>query len=417
MSGESPESRPDSTIEKVFHRQDRVRFVYWRRFSGAKAAVLLTALVTLLSFVTGLSTLSQDVLVLEGPLAALLPDVTEFVRFAGVVFAFLLGILTVGLKSGKRLAWYLTVAVLPLVAALPLLTVQTTHVPLLLLVFVTFPVLVLNRHQFDQRIDLSSLQIAALSSIGGVLLYGTIGSYVLRDQFLELETWSDAVYYVLVTIATVGYGDITPLTSEAKWFSLSIIVLGTGAFTAAVGALVVPAIENRMASKLGNMKPSGLTILEDHVLVLGYSDITESLLEEIAGKRDIVVVTQDSDIASELDDRGISVLTADPTNEETLRNANVDQASGVVVATPDDAQDVMAVLAVRKTNPDVHVVAAATERHNVDKLAEVGADHVISPTSIGGKLLGQSILEGNSPESLIGGTGGEMAEGDDPTNG
>jgi voltage-gated potassium channel len=417
VSRESSDLPPDATLEKVFYHREQVRLFYWREFSGAKTAVLLVALITILSFVTGLSTLGQEELVLDGPLADLLPDITGFVRFAGVLFAFLLGLLTFGLQRGKRLAWYLAIVVLPLVGTLPLLTLQTNHVPLLLLVVLTLPILVVSRGRFDQKIDLSSLQIAAFSSVVGVLVYGTVGSYVLREQFGALESWGDSVYFVLVTIATVGYGDITPVTAEAKWFSLTVILFGTGAFTAAIGALIVPAIEKRMASAFGNMTPSGLTILEDHVLVLGYSDITESLLEELAGERDVVVVTDNSDEASDLDDRDISVLTADPTDEETLHSASIDDASGVVVATRDDAQDVLAVLAAKRANPDVPIVAAANNQQNVDKLEDVGADHVISPMAIGGRLLGRSVLEEQSPESLLADAANGSGEAGNATGG
>jgi len=402
VPGESSEVDADSTLEKVFYHRDRVRFLYWRQFSGARTAVFLTILTTILTFITGLSTLSQEVLVLEGPLAALLPDVTELVRFAGVIFAFLLGLLSFGLQRGKRLAWYAAVVVLPLVGVLPLLTLQTTHMPVLLLVLLTYPILLLNRGQFDQALDLSALQIAAMLSIFGVLLYGTTGSYVLRDQFVGLDAWGDAVYYVLVTIATVGYGDITPTTAEAKWFSLSIIIFGTGAFTAAIGAIVVPAIEKRMASAFGNMTPSDLNLLEDHVLVLGYSDITESLLDVLDGERDVVVITSNQAEASDLDDRDIKVLTADPTHEDTLLEANIDVASGVVVATRDDASDVLSVLAAKRANPDVYIVAAANDDHHVEKLRDVGADEVISPMTIGGQILGRSVLEQTGAEALLG---------------
>lgn len=416
MSSASPETRTDSSLERLFYHKDRVQLVYWREFSGAKTAVFLTALITILSFVTGLSTLSQSVLVLEGPIAALLPDITELIRFIGVIFAFVLGILTYGLQKQKRLAWYLTVGMLPIVGAIPLLTLQATHIPLLLLVLVTLPTLVASRDQFDQRIELSPLQIAALFSLVGAMAYGTIGSFVIRNQFGELNTWSDAVYYVLVTIATVGYGDITPLTTEAKWFSLSVIMLGTGAFTVGVGALVGPAIEKRMATAFGNMTPSGLNILEDHVLVLGYSDITESLLKEIGDQREVVVVTPDADEASTLDKRGVNVLTADPTDEESLRDARIGEASGVVIGTRDDAQDVLSVLAARNTNPNVRVVAAANNQKNVDKLRQVGADDVISPMEIGGILLGRSVLGKASSDVLFADSeGGEekSEEGDD----
>ena len=401
VSGEPPESPTDSTLEAVFYQQERVRLVYWDSFTGASAAVLLTGLLAILSFITGLSTLSQDVVTLEGPLAGVLPDIEGVVRFSGVLLAFVLGILVVGLQRRKRLAWRLTVIVLPLVGILPLLTLEPTHVPLLILSVATIPALALNHEKFDQRLDLSSLQIAALASIVAVLAYGTVGSYALRDQFTEIHTWTDAFYYVVITIATVGYGDIAPETMEAKWFSLSVIVLGVGAFTTAIGALIVPAIEKRMANAFGNMTPSGLTILEDHVLVLGYSDITESVLDEIADEREVVVVTTDTDRAADLDDRDVNVLTADPTDEERLRDASIDLASGVVVATRDDAADVLAILAAKTANPEIRIVAAANDPRHVHKLEEVGADVVISPMAIGGRMLGRSVIDGTSPESLF----------------
>ena len=399
MSGDTtPPS--DTALERLFYHGEKVRLVYWREFSGAKTAVLLTGLVAVLAFVTGLSNLSREVRY-DGPLAAVIPGDPGFVQFTGVLLAFVLAGLVFGLQRRKRLAWYLTLLTLPLVTLLPLTTFQTTDVPLLVLLAVAVPLLFVNRSAFDQRIELSSLQIASLSSVLGVGLYGTVGSYVLREQFGELETWGDAVYYVIVTVATVGYGDITPLTTEAKWFSLSVIVFGTGAFTVAIGALIVPAIEKRMAAAFGNMTPSELSLLEDHVLVLGYGDITESLLEELADETDVVVVTPDSDRASALDDRDVNVLTDDPTDESVLEAARIGDASGVVVATRDDARDVLTILAARKANPEVRIVAAANDRRHVDKLEQVGADEVISPMEIGGRLLGRSILDGGSALSPL----------------
>jgi voltage-gated potassium channel len=408
---DTSEETPDEAVEEVFYPTDRIPFVNWSQFSGAKPTVVLTGVVTILAFVTGLSNLSQTAIALDGPLAPVIPMERLFARFAGVMSAFLLGLVTVGLQRRKQLAWRMSMLVLPVLAMLPLTTLQTTDIPMFLVILVTYPMLIWNRDRFDQTIDLSPLQIASLLSILGVGLYGTMGSFGLRDQFVELDTWGDAVYYVIVTIATVGYGDITPLSAEAKWFSLSVIVFGTGAFTVAVGALIGPAIESRMAAAFGNMTASDLTLLEDHVVILGHGNVTESLLEELESEADTVVVTQNTDVATALDDEGVNVLTEDPTEAGPLEDARVDAARGVVVGSDDDATNVLAVIETRNVAPEVRLVAVANEESNVAKLESVGADEVVNPGEIGGTLLGRSVLgESATVAALLADESGAEAE-------
>jgi voltage-gated potassium channel len=408
-----PEGPSDRTLEDVFYPADRIPFVEWDEFSGAKPTVVLTGVVTLLAFVTGLSNLSRTVSPLDGPLTAVVDPPLAFVRFGGVLFAFVLGIVTVGLQRRKRLAWRAGTVVLLGLVLLPLATFQPTDVPLLVTTLVTYPLLVRNRHRFDQSLDLSPIQIASLSAIFGVVLYGTVGAYGLRGQFLELDSWGDAVYYVVVTIATVGYGDITPVTAEARWFSLSIILFGTGAFTVAVGALIGPAIESRMATAFGVMTASELTLLEDHVVVLGHGDVTASLLDELGDETEVVVVTPDEETVASLQGGDVNLLTGDPTDEAVLRDARVGTASGVVVGSNDDARDVLAVIATKNVNPTVRTVAAATDEKHVEKFRAVGADEVINPRSIGGRLLGRSVLDRESSEPLLDGIVAEDTGGGD----
>ena len=412
-SGERP-------FERMFYPVDRVPFVEWREFSGAKPTVALVAAVTVLAFVTGLSNLSQPQLVVDGPLGTVVPGARVFVRFAGVLFAFPLALVTFGLSRRRRVAWIAAFGLVPLLSVFPFLTGRPTEIPLFFLVVVTVPMLVTNRREFDTALALSSLQIASLTSILGVVLYGTVGSYGLREQFIELDGWGDAFYYVIVTIATVGYGDITPRTTEAELFSLSVILLGTGAFTVAIGALVGPAIESRMASAFGTMTASELALLENHVVVLGYGDVTESFLDHIDADTDLVVVTEDTDAAARLSDAGIEVLTDDPTDEAALADVRLDAARGVAVASDDDATNVLAVLAARNVNPGVRIVAVANGDTHVEKLDTVGADEVIDLRSIGGQLLGATVLDAGSDadgaaptiDSILGSGG---ADADDDT--
>jgi voltage-gated potassium channel len=277
------------------------------------------------------------------------------------------------------------------------MTGATTGVPLLLATLVTFPLVVYHRDAFDQSLELSPFQLTALAMFAGVQVYGTIGAYVLKADYVGIETWTDAFYYIVVTGTTVGYGDATPTSQTTKLFTLSIIVTSTAAFGAVFGSLLVPALESRITSAFGNMTASELTLLEDHVLVLGYGDLTEPLLDQLAVDADVVVVTPDAEMASSLRSRDISVLTADPTDEAALRDARIEAARGVVAASDDDAQNALAVLAVRQTNADVRVVAAANDPRHVDKLRGVGADDVVSPAVLGGRLLGQSVLGEQTP--------------------
>lgn len=392
MAGDAPEPPADSNLFELFHSHERVPFVYWREFSGARVAVLATGAVAGLAFITGLSTLSQQTLALNGPLAGLLPGPSDVIRLLPILLSFLLVGVATGLQRRLRIAWYGALVGLPLLALFPLVVGTATGIPLLLGTAVTLPLVVRNRDAFDQSVDLGPFQTIALTVFFGVQIYGTVGAYALREQYVGIETWIDAFYFIVVTGTTVGYGDVTPTSQMMKLFTLSYVVLGTGAFGAVFGSLLVPAIESRITSAFGNMSASELTLLEDHVLILGYGSLTEPLLDELAASTDVVVITPDTDIASGLGERDVNVLTAEPTDDEVLLSAGAASASGVVVAMDDDPRSALAVIAARQANPDVRVVAAATDPGHVDKLEAVGADEVISPTVIGGQLLGRSVL-------------------------
>jgi hypothetical protein len=120
----------------------------------------------------------------------------------------------------------------------------------------------------------------------------------------------------------------------------------------AIGALLAPALEARFASALGKMTDAQLELLEDHVVVLGYGDLTEPILTELDDRGvEFVVVTPVGDRATALGDRGFHTLVADPSDDDTLRRVHVEAARAVVAATNDDAEDALAVLTARQLNP------------------------------------------------------------------
>jgi voltage-gated potassium channel len=141
------------------------------------------------------------------------------------------------------------------------------------------------------------------------------------------------------------------------------------------------------------MSVSDLELLDDHVILLGYGELSEPILDELTdGATEFVVVTQDAGLVNSLGERGYNAVSGEPSDEETLHRVGIDDARAVVAATNNDGDDALAVLTARQLNPDVRIVASATERENVSKLERAGADTVISPAVIGGHLLVESAL-------------------------
>ena len=367
-----------------------------REWLGGRAAVVFTFAVAVASVVTGIANIGAPPRPI-GPVAAVVPEfVPTIAGFTGALTGFLLLASAFGLRKGLRAAWYATLVLLPVTALQGALQSNERAVPLVALSAVAFLVLAFNRKRFHRDLDLSATELAALAAIIGAQTYGTVGAYALREQFNGLDNLVDAFYFALVTGSTVGYGDITPSTPIARLFGMSVLLVTVSSFAVALGVLLTPAIEARLSKALGRMTETQLDLLENHVLVLGYGDLTEPILEELAKKAQYVVITEDTERARLLSERGIDVFTADPSDVESLERARVDTARAVVVATNNDAEDALAILTARQLNPDVRIVAAASNRENVEKLKRAGADTVISPTTLGGHLMAESALGGDS---------------------
>jgi voltage-gated potassium channel len=367
------------------------------RFLGVRAAVGLTLLAGVLSMVTGIVHMGSPV---GRPLVPFVPPVARTTAgFTGTLTGFLLLGSALGLRRGLRAAWYSTIGLLVVSAAQGLVQASETSIPLVALSVLALPAVAFNRRRFDRLVDFSATQLAALLALGGSQVYITTGAYALRDDFAGMETIVDAIYFAVVTSSTVGYGDITPQTAVARLFGISALVVGTASFAIALGVLLTPAIEARLVKALGKMTQSELDLLDDHILVLGHGDLTEAIIQELDDKAPFLVLVTDSDVSRRLSERGIDTLTGDTSDEETLRRVHVDEARAVVAATNDDAADALAILTVRDLAPDIHIVAAATQRENVAKLRRAGADTVISPASIGGHLLVESALGGRDVDT------------------
>jgi voltage-gated potassium channel len=364
-----------------------------------QAAVFLTALVATLSVITGIVNIGATTV--SGPLAVYVPEVAaQTAGFTGTMTGFLMLVSVFGLRRGYRVAWYSVVLLLPITGIQGLVQSSLLSLPLVGASVLAMPAILLNRRFFDRAVDLTMTQLASLAAVVAVQAYGTVGTYALRDEFTQVNTALDAFYFTLVTASTVGYGDLTATSQIGRLFSMSVLLTGVASFGVALGTLLGPLIEARFATALGNMSDKQLKLLENHYVVTGYGDLTEPILESLDGS-DAVVIVRDPENAKQLRDHGYEVLTADPSDEEPLHRVGIERARGLIAATNKDAQDAMVILTARELNPDLRIVAAATDRENIRKLRRAGADIVLSPAVLGGRLLVESALGNDDPERVI----------------
>ena len=364
-----------------------------------QAAVFLTALVATLSVITGIVNIGATTV--SGPLAVYVPEVAaQTAGFTGTMTGFLMLVSVFGLRRGYRVAWYSVVLLLPITGIQGLVQSSLLSLPLVGASVLAMPAILLNRRFFDRAVDLTMTQLASLAAVVAVQAYGTVGTYALRDEFTQVNTALDAFYFTLVTASTVGYGDLTATSQIGRLISMSVLLTGVASFGVALGTLLGPLIEARFATALGNMSDKQLKLLENHYVVTGYGDLTEPILESLDGS-DAVVIVRDPENAKQLRDHGYEVLTADPSDEEPLHRVGIERARGLIAATNKDAQDAMVILTARELNPDLRIVAAATDRENIRKLRRAGADIVLSPAVLGGRLLVESALGNDDPERVI----------------
>lgn len=353
---------------------------------GRRSVVVMTTAVGLLSLLTGIIHITSPAPI--GVVQPYIPAiVSDMAGFTGAMTGFVILLCAYLLKQGRRVGWYGVLLLLPLSAIQGLIQASMFSIPLILLSVIAIPTVVLNRSKFNRPLALDATQIAAGVAIIGAFAYGTFGSFALRDQYTGVETMLDAFYYTLITATTVGYGDATPETQVARLFGISVVVFATASFAVFLGTLLAPAIEARFTRALGRMTESELERLDNHVVLIGFGDLTVPVIESLDDRVEYLIIEDRDDIVPRIQSREFHLLVGSGTDEQTLRQARASRARAIIIATDDDARDVLAILTARDVAPNVRIVAAATNTENVQKMRNAGASVVISPATIGGRLL------------------------------
>ena len=242
-----------------------------------------------------------------------------------------------------------------------------------------------------------------------------------RDGYRDVDgelTFLDALYYSTVTLSTTGYGDITPVTQEARLINILVVTPLRVLFLIILVGTTLEVLTQRTREQLRQNR--WRSSLRDHTIVVGYGtkgrSAVRALLDDGFQRDQIVVVDPEADHIAEAGDDGLAAVHGDGTRVDVLRRAGVETAVRVIVAVPRDDAAVLVTLTVRRHNPDAYVVAAVREAENAPLLREGGASGVVVSSEAAGRLLG---VAASSPSTgaifedlLVPGQGLEMAERD-----
>ena len=300
----------------------------------------------------------------------------------------LLILVGIGLLWRSRLAWVIAFLLGLATVALELSPLSTASRPLEVFSVVLLLLLLASRRCFT-RVSLATATLFALVGVLVTLGYGVIGSYVLGSGFTpQITNFIDAVYFTVVTMATVGYGDITPHTTDARLFTVSLIVLGIAVFATSLPAIVGPLIDKRLMNLLQPRRKKMKRA--SHVIVVGDGPLARDAARATTarGLQTTAILSAKPDAQA---DQPEDFIVGDGSDTETLRRVDGAEARAVLALSDDDSYNAFVVLAAREMNPNVRTVAAVSDTRNTGRVARTRPDVLLTLPQLGGELLAMAL--------------------------
>lgn len=231
------------------------------------------------------------------------------------------------------------------------------------------------------------LQVAVL--LGVVLGVGTVG-------YMLVEGWNtfDSFWMTVITVATIGYGEVHPLTHNGRIFTLVLILLGLGTTAYAFSQLTAFIVEGDLSQALRrNKMEKRIRALEQHFIVCGLGNTGRVVLEELLKtQRPLVIVEKDAEKAAELEAKGLLVIHGDASHDDVLEKAGIAKARGIFCVLGHDQENLLLTLAARGLNATVRIVTELHDGRFRDRLTRCGADAVVDSPHIGGLRLASEMV-------------------------
>ena len=214
--------------------------------------------------------------------------------------------------------------------------------------------------------------------------------------YMMIEGWNllDALYMTVETLTTVGYNEVHDMTRMGRIFTILLICIGVAFFLYVAGAVVQFMVEGRIRTILGRRRlDKKIDRLKNHHIICGYGRIGRILCNMLTRKPiDLVVIENDEELIPIMDKDKVLYLSGDATDEVDLLKAGIQRAKGLIAVLATDTANVFLVLTARQLNPDLFIIARASQKESKSKLKAAGANRVESPYDMGAASMAQRII-------------------------
>jgi voltage-gated potassium channel len=213
---------------------------------------------------------------------------------------------------------------------------------------------------------------------------------------MVIEGWDglEALYMTVITLTTVGFQEVHPLSRGGRIFTMLLIVSGVGFMFYFLGSFARMLVEGTIKDILGRRKlEKQISQISGHYIICGFGRIGRTVSQLLREKPiEVVVIEKDLGTIPLFQEKNILYVIGEATSEENLLKAGIVRAKGLVAAVSSDADNVYISLTARGLNPDLFILARAAEESSITKLTRAGADKVVSPYDIGARSMANTIL-------------------------
>ncbi|UBM62934.1 potassium channel protein [Candidatus Sulfidibacterium hydrothermale] len=205
-------------------------------------------------------------------------------------------------------------------------------------------------------------------------------------MFIESYSWLDALYMTIITISTVGFREVYPLSDPGKIFTMFIILSSLGVVAYFISHLTQRLFKAQLSFFFsGNLKNLKLKKMENHIIVCGYGRNGKQVVEELtAFDEKVIVVDKDHELVVNNATQAFQVIEGDATEDEVLLKAGIARARALIATLPLDADNLFVVLTARALNPDLNIISRASSESAERKLHMAGVNSVVMPERVGG---------------------------------